>query len=330
MMMEEKRLLTVDCTSNDFPAVGHVSLYKISEVIYSVRYEDDERSISVDIDCVSVDVPKKLILFQEPLQAEYAFHVPDEKQLVYFVNLQKECQEVCNRYLEIATRLRDVYYSGVYTSLQQYDHQTHQNDQTPNRVLLNHELESLQARTAYEIVEILKNRNVAQEFQQLANSQGASNSLDAATTAKPTKATTPRSAAGSVNGSVKSEASQSHTKAANENKCFYCNNEFQDLAVTDDLYVHPYVPSVFDGAPILMCITCLQNWKEYRDTAQYENELILPDEVNEELCCLCSDSPETLTLCSSCPRSYCNGCLLKILPKKDYQRRIENSGFQRQ
>lgn len=316
MISDEKLLLSVQATSNNFSAAGYVALYKISEVIYSVRYEDDERCISVDIDCVSTGNTKRTILFQEPLQTEYSFYVPDEHQYNLFLKVQKECQDICTHYLEIATRLRDVYYSGVYSSL----NQNSSTSSLPNNMSnppfhLHQELEGLQAQSAFDFLEAIKNRD--------SNSLKLPHSSPLPTNdvMKGLKggSTTPRSTASGAS-SVRSD-----TNTSNDYKCFYCKNEYENLGLTNDLYIHPYVPIKFDGLPVLMCITCLQNWKEYRDTAQYENELILPGEINEEICCLCSDSPETLTLCSSCPRSYCNTCLLKILNKKEYTKRIQNS-----
>lgn len=37
------------------------------------------------------------------------------------------------------------------------------------------------------------------------------------------------------------------------------------------------------------------------------------DQVNEEICALCSDQPDSLVMCSACPRSYCQRCLELVL-----------------
>jgi len=87
-------------------------------------------------------------------------------------------------------------------------------------------------------------------------------------------------------------------------KCFYC-----DISSTLDpsrkFAVHPYVPQSSKSTAVVMCLICLENWKEYRDKAELENELILNGQVNEEICCLCADTPLELILCDTCPRSYC-------------------------
>jgi len=41
-------------------------------------------------------------------------------------------------------------------------------------------------------------------------------------------------------------------------------------------------------------------------------------EINEEICAICSDIPESdLVLCSTCPKSYCNPCLMRCLRSSD-------------
>jgi hypothetical protein len=74
--------------------------------------------------------------------------------------------------------------------------------------------------------------------------------------------------------------------------CVFCGVQ-KMMEVSKDFAVHPYVPATFQNKTIYMCILCLQNWKEFREKAIKDNQLILKDEVNEELCgenYLCSDS----------------------------------------
>lgn len=99
--------------------------------------------------------------------------------------------------------------------------------------------------------------------------------------------------------------------------CLYCRSAKVDCG---DLifYIHPYVSMLFDRKPIYFCKTCIEAWKEYRTNVEHDNELVLEDEINEEICALCSDSPETLILCSLCPRSYCHSCLQKSLPAETF------------
>jgi hypothetical protein len=101
--------------------------------------------------------------------------------------------------------------------------------------------------------------------------------------------------------------------------CFYCGEK----QGTEILYSHPYVPRSYKSESIIICGHCVENWHSYREAAIYDNELILPNETNEEICSLCSDSPETLILCSFCPRSFCEDCLKKI--DEDHLKSIHNN-----
>lgn len=85
-----------------------------------------------------------------------------------------------------------------------------------------------------------------------------------------------------------------------------------------DFLVHPYVPKYSSGRHIFMCGICVENWKEYRETAEHEGQLILPGEINEEICAICSDTPSTLVMCGQCPRSFCDNCLLRTLTHQEY------------
>jgi len=98
-------------------------------------------------------------------------------------------------------------------------------------------------------------------------------------------------------------------------RCVFCDLE----RATDRmrLYMeHPYVRTGFGGKPIYMCVPCVANWYHYRISLEAEAGLILPDEINEELCAICSDTPGELVLCGTCVRSFCKPCLLRACTTK--------------
>ena len=78
-------------------------------------------------------------------------------------------------------------------------------------------------------------------------------------------------------------------------------------------YLHPYVSKNFQRENLYMCSPCITNWRKFREKAEKDGELVLPNEVNEELCAVCSDTPQNLIMCASCPRSFCGGCLDRLL-----------------
>eukprot|EP01031_Cornospumella_fuschlensis_P045714 gene45714-55955_t len=50
--------------------LGHISLYKQSDTIYLVEYQDQYQVIRVDVDSVHVDVKKQQVRFQEAAEGD--------------------------------------------------------------------------------------------------------------------------------------------------------------------------------------------------------------------------------------------------------------------
>ena len=94
-------------------------------------------------------------------------------------------------------------------------------------------------------------------------------------------------------------------------KCIFCQVEKRN-APTVDYFTHPYVPCNYSGDSIAMCDNCLIEWQRYRQAAAQRNELILEGEENEEICAICSDTPNEIVMCSACVRSFCNSCLAQV------------------
>ena len=100
--------------------------------------------------------------------------------------------------------------------------------------------------------------------------------------------------------------------------CVFCDIKKVDhLNRKLDFISHPFVTKTFSGNEIYLCIPCVTNWSDYRCRMESENGLILPGEQNEELCAICSDTPDELVLCSTCVRSYCNPCLKRSCNSDD-------------
>ena len=91
--------------------------------------------------------------------------------------------------------------------------------------------------------------------------------------------------------SAKSDKDSKDVHNINEVKCVFCHVD--KLSNRDSNFViHPYVSKSFRNKSIYMCLSCIETWHIYRQTAQEENTLMLPGENNEELCAICSDTPE--------------------------------------
>ncbi|RYG62765.1 hypothetical protein EON64_17250, partial [archaeon] len=101
--------------------LGHISLYKQSDTIFLVEYQDKFQVIRVDVDSVHVDVKKQQVRFQEAAEGDESidvtFSIPDRQHLQIFHDAQRDCQELCNFTLELLSRLREVYYAGLQSAL---------------------------------------------------------------------------------------------------------------------------------------------------------------------------------------------------------------------
>ncbi len=95
-------------------------------------------------------------------------------------------------------------------------------------------------------------------------------------------------------------------------KCVYCDAD-RAHDPSREFIVHPYCPVTHSKETITMCMPCANNWDKYRSKLQKSEGLILKGEENEELCAICSDTPDQLIMCSFCPRSFCNQCLQRTV-----------------
>lgn len=110
-----------------------------------------------------------------------------------------------------------------------------------------------------------------------------------------------------------------------QTKCIYCDKKSNNPK--SELKFHPYIPIDNQMNVLYLCLECYDNYVLFRKNAVNQKLLILPGEVNEEICACCSDSPSELILCSSCPRSYCDPCLLRILSQDGYSQMKSQSNW---
>jgi hypothetical protein len=217
----------------------------------------------------------------------HIFDLQVAKELILFVGEYRDNQDSAMKCLEIAKRLKDVYLSAFNSRFQ-----------SPNADLpVAEELTLLQEQTTLEFLEFIKN-----------NGSTCASAESSSQTPKASKEQSNIKAEGNV-----------------ELVCFYCSATNVEQT-EDSFFIHPYVPVNYERSPLLMCVHCLENWKAFREEASKVNELILPGENNEEICCLCSDCPKKLTLCGSCQRSFCLNCVKKVLTPTEYKTMISEKG----
>lgn len=111
-----------------------------------------------------------------------------------------------------------------------------------------------------------------------------------------------------------SSATSSPQPVSSALKCFYCQTT--NTSLEKPFIYHPFVSKDFQGNCLFLCSNCYKNWSSYRQSVALKNELIPSPDQNEDICSLCSDSPDSLILCSSCPRAFCTECLKKLISSK--------------
>ena len=118
-----------------------------------------------------------------------------------------------------------------------------------------------------------------------------------------------------INTSLKSLQHEQTIKVGDQRmSCIFCKQT--DI---NSLIEHPTVPRRISGDAVLFCTKCFDSWKYYRDIAINDNDL-KPDGQHEDLCYVCSSTPEYLTLCSKCDKSFCDYCLHALLSKAELKR----------
>lgn len=122
---------------------------------------------------------------------------------------------------------------------------------------------------------------------------------------------------------ITTESNEKKDKPLPKEECFYCSKK--DTSSNGSMMIHPFVSVDLHNNPIYICNSCYDAWNQYRTIAENDNSLLLPEESNEEICALCSCSPDFLTLCSECPRSYCDFCLKRIISEDNFQEIKQNS-----
>ena len=252
-----------------FQQKGQFSIQRINDTLYMADFQGPHGdSAHVDLDCVEFSPEHQAInLVFDDGRHQQSYVVADPLEYEILMEAKAECDSICDLKLRLNSLLRDVYFSGLYSTLK-----------TDQKLKIAEEVEKLRIEAPNLFFSTLPDR---------------------------------------VDGAAEIEKERHAVEAAAGRAvcafCFKVRAHEKDLAFV----IHPYVPKTFQGQTIYMCSICVENWKEYRDAADHHQQLILENEVNEEVCAVCSDTPETLVLCSGCPRSFCHACLNKILSKND-------------
>lgn len=260
---------------------GIITVDMTKNALFMVAFKKNGTTSMCDIDEVVLNSSDQTVNFCDSPKPQQ-FQLCHSSDVILLQTLIDTCRDIFNLSLRINSAVRDCLYSGIRHA-----------GAMPSAIEDRYVLSSL--------VDIVKKDLPAVRAAQQVATTIASTSVQATGTQLAVAAT----------------VSKTQNKAPR--KCFFCQAGTKNYR-QDNIAIHPYVTCDFKGADIYMCLKCVSNWKLYRDSAKKANELILPGETNEELCALCSSLPNTLVLCESCPRSYCEVCLSIVIGQAEFRK----------
>ena len=175
------------------------------------------------------------------------FRIDNHNDYNMFNDLILECRMLSEMTLRLDCFTRDIYFAGVYSTY----------DIEGGGLLMSEMLQKIQ-----------QQQQDPSEFKIFDLSSRVSGDGDAQCL---------KSASSESNGNM----TQHHIMS--EINCVFCGTQ-KTMEMSRDFTIHPYVSSTFEKKHIYMCIPCVHNWKQFREKAIIDNQLVLKDEVNEELC----------------------------------------------
>jgi hypothetical protein len=343
--LQKKLYLTITCYSQAHKTYGILSITKSASFSeFWIEYEDKlQNKVKVSlVSEVKIDPLSKSLHFN-PLKkvgsySSYIFRIQDQGHYDLLLKVYTECLEIKDLSRELSKKLYALYYSAAQNQCPLL------NDSHVKNTLLKKEIQLLQGsskdtivESCHQILEKCEKSISMTPFQflpanlsrdtlnpspdellnglnspPLTKKSSSSNLLDISSPPAVLATTVQALATSASFASVAPSVCPSFLTAA---ACFYC----QQVKLPADLVIHSYVSNNFSGSFIRMCHSCHDSWYDYRHSVALKNELIPYNDKNEDICSLCSDSPSSLLLCSSCQRSFCHDCLKKVLSLKEYE-----------
>lgn len=277
--MKLTEICLVNTWSDRFSMEGKLSLLHVNDTIHVIEYKDNERSIAVDIDLVELRSPDSTIRFTFPRGSNDKLVFKVEDDAEFSVLCK--AKEDCQAICELKLRLQSVLRDSYYSGV-------YSNLDPDAKINLCDEMDRL------------KKENPGVFFSTLLNASERKSDIH-----------------GAIHKASREIADENAIRLS-EVSCVFCDSAkamLKDL----DFVLHPNVSQNSANRPVFMCGVCIENWKEFRENAEHEDQLVLPGEVNEEICAVCSDTPESLVLCGECPRSFCGACLAHLLTPAQLQ-----------
>ena len=285
---------------------GWIVIKQLSDADYLFLYlKDGElRMRAASLNAVELLAGENAVLVRFPLDDPQSSHraipltspgtvfdIDDGNEYELLKETIVECRMLAEYTLRLQSLAKDVYYAGMYSQLG-----------LDSDLLLDEEFRKLRPMTE---------APSSSSSQAMSRSSANSSSAAAVRFDKTQESHHRRTTTSGTQKIIQLTSSQSDNVMC----CYYNCNAHLSSDDDDDrqYYLHPYVPKNFQREEMFMCFLCISNWREFREKAKQDNELVLPNEFNEELCAVCSDTPQNLVMCASCPRSFCGGCLTRLL-----------------
>ena len=289
---------------------GWIAIKQLSDADYLFLYlKDGElRMRAASLNAVELLVGENAVMVRFPLDDPQSSHraipltspgtvfdIDDGNEYELLKEAIAECRMLAEYTLRLQSLAKDVYYAGMYSELG-----------LDSDLLLDEEFRKLRP---------MSEAPSSSSSSQAAGKSSANNSSAAIRYGKTQQSHHPRTSSSGTQKVIQLTSSQSDNVVCCYYNCNACHTHEND----DDrqYYLHPYVQKNFQQEEMFMCSLCISNWREFREKAKNDGELVLPDEFNEELCAVCSDTPQNLIMCASCPRSFCGGCLDRLLTDEE-------------
>lgn len=330
----------IDITSRNYNghlSTGLLTVEQFSNLNYIVRYNDRMTSRIVDIDQVVFSTVSQLVILNDTMRV----FIVDPFEFGMLADIIKECRAFCEMALRLGAISRDSYYAPAYLEGKCKD----ANEIQKMRLHYRTESSRAESHTEYSLLRVSHELGIVVSDSEVEEDDGNDEDdeklipvNDASSSSNVVSHNTSAYASAHVANSGVPINTRKGTKrqpqpfklpkgkSSKEEivyeieivKCTYCQVA-KSIAPETEFFLHPFIPRSFQGLPYFFCSTCIHNWKEYRDDAEVHEQLILPGEVNEELCAMCSTTPDELVMCSFCPRSFCHECLRKNLLETEFE-----------
>jgi hypothetical protein len=244
---------------------------RIRTTKYSMKYENDSTrmsNIKRDGDKLRTNDD-----YDDNDSSHYCIHIfqiVDDTEYELFKEATIECKMLSDIILRLNMMTRDHYFGGVYSGLAS-SHLTEKDNET---LIISNEVRTLCIDQSI-LSATEPNDSSMTEFRifQLPEEDDMDSSSD------------------DDDDDAYKKTSKTH-KHRSEIVCVFCGTlmEIQFSINMDmnsdvnDFVIHPYVPLTFENRYIYMCMPCVDNWRTYRISAIQEDQLIVQDERNEEIC----------------------------------------------